>query len=456
MSWEILLHLQSSDRQRRTENARARRDRLKALENVIRQRQDDMVAAALADFGKPPAETLLSEVYTVLHECKNARKNLAQWMEPRPAPGRLLYFGTSAWIRPEPKGVVLIIAPWNYPFQLALNPLIAAIAAGNAVALKPSELTPRCSALMAEMLKEIFSEDIVSVVQGGVEASQELLKLPFDHIFFTGSPRVGRLVMEAAAKNLVPVTLELGGKSPALIDHGANLRQAARAILWGKGLNAGQTCVAPDYVLVPASLKEAWLKEARLAVTELYPREGKNDFAGIITAAHRQRLLKLKEETEALLEAPAIPDDTHLPLSIVGADEKAPIMKEEIFGPLLPVLTYDELSEAIRFINARTKPLALYLFTRERSTEERIAAECPAGALSINETLIHFSHDSLPIGGVGESGMGSYHGEHGFRALSHEKAVLIRRHSSWVTRLIQPPYSEFSLKLLRLLIRFGF
>lgn len=456
MSWEILLHLRSSDRRRRTETARTRRERLRTLEKVIRRRQDDMVAAAHADFGKPAAETLLSEVYTVLHECKAARRGLGEWMKPRRAPGRMLYWGTEAWIRPEPKGVVLIIAPWNYPFQLALNPLIAALAAGNAVALKPSELTPRCSALLEEMLKEVFPPDLVTVIQGGAEASQELLKLPFDHVFFTGSPRVGRLVMEAAAKNLAPVTLELGGKSPALIDVGADLKQAARAILWGKGLNGGQTCVAPDYVLIHESIRDEWLKAARRTLTELYSGTDGAQMAGIITPAHRQRLLKLREGAEVLAETAPPAGERHVPLTLIAPpDDKAPVMLEEIFGPLLPVMTYRDLDEAVRFINARTKPLALYLFTRRRGTEERIVAECPAGAVSVNETLIHFSHDSLPIGGVGESGMGAYHGEHGFRALSHEKSVLIRRHSGWVTRLVYPPYTEFSLKLIRWMIRFG-
>lgn len=449
----------------RSENIKQRLLRLKKLEQWILRNREAIQHAVYADFKKPKVEVDISETYAVTAEIKHALNHLKQWAKPRKIDAPITYLGTTSWIQYEPKGTALIIAPWNFPFNLAIGPLVSAIAAGCSVILKPSEMTPNTSALIDTMIGELFHEDEVYVVQGGVEASQALLDLPFDHIFFTGSSAVGKIVMGAAARHLTSVTLELGGKSPAIVDETANLRDAAEKIAWGKLLNNGQICVAPDYVLVASSQKEAFIAKYKAAAHQLFDKkltgfQDSEDYCRIVNEKHYLRLTGLIEdalEKGANLEmgGTAKLEDRFIPPTVLSNVPKdAKIMEEEIFGPVLPVVTFDELNEAIDLINSNPKPLALYLFSSSRKNRNQVLQNTSSGGVCINDTVLQFSHNNLPFGGVNNSGIGKSHGYYGFLAFSNEKSILKQRTGFTSLKMLYPPYTRKVKKMIDIMIKY--
>jgi aldehyde dehydrogenase (NAD+) len=384
-------------------------------------------------------------------------------MRPRKVKGGVAMTGTKSELRREPLGVVLIIAPWNYPFSLLINPLVAAIAAGNCVILKPSEKTPATSALLARLIGDLYAPDEVAVVEGGAAVGAALLELPFDHFFFTGGPTVGRKVAEAAARHLSGCTLELGGKSPAIVDASADLKATAERLVWGKFVNGGQTCIAPDYVHVHASRKDALLAELKAAIARFYgeseeARAASPDFSRIVDDGGFRRLNGLLEGSVAAGAKVEVGGRTDAgsrylaPTVLSGVRPEMPVMKEEIFGPLLPVLTYEQDDEVLQLIRRNGKPLALYVFSKDRAAVERWLARTTAGGTSVNTTLLHIFNPNLPFGGVGGSGQGSYHGEFGFRTFSHERGVLRQRKPDLSTGFF-PPYTAKKARMARLLSR---
>ncbi len=443
----------------------ARRDRLARLLGIVTQHEDALVAAITRDFGhRSSHETRLAELYVVAAEARHAIRRLPHWMKSRRVATPWHLLPASAGIIRQPLGVAGVISPWNYPVQLALAPAIAAIAAGNRVMLKPSEMTPATSALLCELVATTFREDEFAVVLGDAGVGAAFAALPFDHLFFTGSTAVGRSVAMAAAANLTPVTLELGGKSPALFDEDADFAHGIPRLIVGKLLNAGQTCIAPDYALVPASRLDEFVGALRAELPRLYPSVATNpDYSSIINARHHARLEALADDARArgaklwVLDAGPAGDPAQrrmAPTLVTGVTDDMAIMREEIFGPLLPVETYATIDEAIARINARPHPLALYWFGRDRARCERVLHETLAGGVTVNDTLWHFAHEGLPFGGVGASGIGAYHGEHGFATFSNAKPVFRQsRHSA--ARLLYPPYGRRFERLLALLRRFN-
>ena len=433
-----------------------RRDALDRLAEAVRRNEAACIAALKSDLGRPEAETILSEVLPVLQEIAHARKHLRRWMHPRRVWPTLASFGASGRIERQPRGTCLIIAPWNFPFQLALGPLVSCLAAGNAAILKPSEMAPATSALIARIVAETFPPDLVAVVEGDKDASTELLALPFDHIFFTGSPAVGRIVMAAAAKTLASVTLELGGKSPVIVGPDADLKRAADWITFGKFLNAGQTCIAPDHLFVHASVRDAFLAELRARIARAYGSgEASPHLARIVTPAHATRLSALVADAVAKGAVPLLPGQPRgqsMPPQLVeGTTPGMRLSQEEIFGPILPVLTYTDLDTVLARINGADKPLALYIFDRDAARIDRITRATTSGGVGVNLTLAQFSHPNLPFGGVNTSGIGAAHGEHGFRAFSHERAVL--RNRFLLMPLLFPPYTPRVMRLIHLIKR---
>lgn len=443
--------------------AKERIARLKKLRATLVERREALYQAIYQDFRKPAAEVESSEMLITLGELDHAIKHLGRWMKRRKVGTPVLLTGTRSEVRYEPKGVVLVISPWNYPFQLAIAPLVAAVAAGNCVMLKPSEKTPHTAAFIAQLVRDVFDPSEVVVVQGGPQESQALLELPFDHFFFTGGPRVGRMVMEAAAKHLAGVTLELGGKSPAVVDESADLKTAAERIAFGKFLNGGQTCVAPDYVLVPAAKEEEFLTRMRETIERFYgkteeARKATPDFCRMVDDGQFNRVNRLMERTvqggARVVVGGTVDAASHYIAPTVLSDVKpeAPIMEEEIFGPVLPVLRYQRLDDAVQHIRAGTKPLAMYIFSQDRHAVERLLSETSAGGTCVNTTMMHFSHADLPFGGIGESGVGNYHGEYGFKTFSHERAVLRQGPLSFLHTFF-PPYTEKARKMGRMASR---
>jgi len=428
--------------------AAQRRSRLTALERAIQRRRAAIREAIWNDFRKPALEVDATETVLTLAELRHARKHLATWMAAERVPTPATLLGASSEIRREPKGVVLILAPWNYPLQLALAPLVAAIAAGNRALVRPSEKTPHTRAVIAAILTEAFSPDEVAVAGGEADVAAYLTTLPFDHVFFTGSTAVGRLVMRAAATTLAGVTLELGGKSPAILAPDADTVGAATKIAWGKGVNGGQTCIAPDYVLAPrarvAALAEA-LAERFAAMYGATPerRAATNDFCRLIDDAAFVRITGLLDDSVAQGATIAFGGGRDRgtrylePTVVTGIDFDAPLMREEIFGPVLPIVAYDDLDAALARVRSLPKPLALYAFGSGRAALERILA-VPAGGTTVNDTLLHFVSPNVPFGGTGASGMGAYHGLSGFRELSHEKAVVRMGPFSTISALYPP------------------
>ena len=439
-----------------------RHDRLERLAALIEEHEQEIVAAIGADFGTRPAqETRLAELFVIAAGIRHARRNLSRWMAQQRVPTPVyLWPGRSRLLR-QPLGIVGVISPWNYPVQLALLPVLAALAAGNRVMLKPSELTPKTSALLARMVAQHFAPDEFAVVTGGPDVGDAFSRLPFDHLFFTGSTAVGRKIALAAAANLTPVTLELGGKSPALIHADADLRAAAPRLATGKLLNAGQTCIAPDYALVPASRVDALAAAVRDSGASLYPSFRDNpDYSSIVNDTHYRRLTALIDDAvrkgaravavDPGAAAPDAPSRKLAPTVLVGVNDSMAIMKEEIFGPVLPIEAYDSLDQAIGKINARPRPLSLYMFGGDAAARRRVLERTAAGGVTIDDTLLHFSNENLPFGGVGASGIGAYHGERGFLTFSHQKAVFIQPRLS-LTWLLRPPYGKRFERVLQLL-----
>ncbi|MGB3381463.1 MAG: coniferyl aldehyde dehydrogenase [Rhodanobacter sp.] len=438
--------------------------RLRALQALLRENRERMVEAIHADFGsRPREETELLEFFPSLSAIRHALAHGRRWMKPRRRLADWLFLPARTELRPQPRGVVGIIVPWNYPLYLAVGPLVDALVAGNRAMVKMSEFTPRFSALFAEQVTKYFQPDEVRVVTGDADVAQAFSALPFDHLLFTGSTAVGHHVMRAAAANLTPVTLELGGKSPAIVGPGARLDHAVERIMVGKLLNAGQTCIAPDYVLLPRARMADFIALAGQAVARMYPQLQQNaQYASIVSDRQYQRLTALRDDAQtagarvhALGEAAEDPARRLLPPQLLTeVDDGMAVMREEIFGPLLPLLPYDTLDEAIAHVAARAHPLALYLFEDDPARIDRVLARTHAGGVSVNDTLYHIAQHRLPFGGIGASGMGGYHGEAGFRTFSHFKPVF--RQARWNgAGLLNPPYGKRFRRLLDLLLRRG-
>jgi len=424
--------------------------KLRRFEKAIFAHQDDIRAAMWEDYRKPAAEVDLSEIYPVVSEARHAIRHLRSWMRPKRVGMRMALLGSRSSILHEPKGVVLILAPWNFPFNLTLGPLVAAVAAGNCVMLKPSELTPKSTACMKRILGEVFDESEVAVIEGDAPIAEALLKKKFDHIFFTGSPAVGRIVMKAAAEHLTSVTLELGGKSPVIVDESASIDEAAKKVAWAKFFNCGQICIAPDYVLAEAPIRDELVDKIRRAVDSF--EAGNPGGKRIVNERHFDRLTTALAATKGTVAIGGGSDPASLkiqPTVVVDPAPDEPLMTDEIFGPILPVVTVQSLDEAITFVNARPKPLAAYLFTKTKSVRERVIKEVPAGGMLVNHLVFHFATHKLPFGGVGPSGMGAYHGKFGFEAFSHRKSVMTKPTRPDVTAMIYPPYTEKAWKLAR-------
>jgi aldehyde dehydrogenase (NAD+) len=414
-------------RTEQTQSIAFRLEQLTKLKQAIVDRQEAIIQAAKADLGRPAFEAYF-EIAT-LGEINLALKQLKNWVKPQRVKSPIDQFPASAWIQPDPLGVVLIIGPWNYPFQLMMSPLVGAIAAGNCAILKPSEHAPHTSRVVAELISDTFDPHYIAVTEGDANISQQLLAEKFDHIFFTGGTAIGRIVMAAAAQHLTPVTLELGGKSPCIVDLDIHLDRAAKRIAWGKFINTGQTCIAPDYLLVQRQIKSALVDRIKYYIKEFY---GENpaispDYGRIIHRRHFDRLITFLDRGEIVLGGDYQPADRYLaPTLIDGVTWDDPVMQEEIFGPILPILTYDELEDAITQVNDRPKPLALYFFSQDRQKQDRILRATSSGGVCINDTVMQVGVNSLPFGGVGESGMGAYHGKASFDTFSHSKSVLKR------------------------------
>lgn len=435
-----------------------RKEKLKKLEHWILHHRSDIQEAVYQDLQKPKQEADLTEIFVVLSEIRAARKQLKQWMAPKPAKTSLTYLGTHAETYYEPKGACLIISPWNYPFQLAIGPLVSAIAAGNSVIIKPSEFSEHTSILIKQLCKEVFSENEVAVILGGINESQELLSLPFDHIFFTGSPQVGKIVMEAAAKHLASVTLELGGKSPTIIDKSANIKDAAAKIAWAKWQNAGQICIAPDYLFAHEDIRDRLVEELVIQSAKFYGQ--KDTYGAIISRHHHNRVNDLMAdaiEKGANIEFGGKSDRDHLkfsPTLLSNVSNDSRIMQEEIFGPILPIKTYQDLDEVIRFINDKPKPLALYVFSQKKKVIEKVKKETSSGMMTINDAVLQFAHPHLPIGGVNNSGIGKAHGHTGFIAFSNEKAIVKQRIGLTMAKTVYPPYSRFKNFMIDMMVKY--
>ena len=443
-------------------SAAQRKAKLQALLEALMARREEAQAALAADFRKSPEEVDLTELYPVISEIKDALRHLPRWMRPWKVPTPIGFFGAASSIVHEPRGVVLIISPWNYPIYLTLGPLVSAIAAGNCAVLKPSEFTPHTTAFLRSLLAGLFPEEEVALVEGEADVAQALMALPFDHIFFTGSPAVGKVVMKAAAEHLTSVTLELGGKSPVLVDADANLVEAARKIAWGKCLNGGQTCVAPDYVLVHERVHDALVEHLKEALSAFYgsdpsQRKASPDLARIINDRHFDRIQALLSGSAARV---AFGGDTDAPSRYISptlltqVDPGDPVMREEIFGPLLPILKVPDMAAAAAFVNARPKPLALYVFSGSRTRAEALIAHTTAGGGCINDTVLHFAHTGLPTGGVNTSGFGKAHGVYGFQAFSNARGLLRQRSRFSAIQLMYPPYTGFVRRMINLTLRF--
>jgi coniferyl-aldehyde dehydrogenase len=441
--------------------AQQRRANLAKLKRAMTARRTDLEAAVRADFVYRSAyETAMLELVPTIGGIDYLRRNVARWVRPQRRRVALHLRLGIAQILYQPLGVVGVLAPWNYPIGLCLMPLATALAAGNRVMLKPSELTPRTAEAIAALVGEIFSEDEVFVATGGPDVGAAFSQLPFDHLMFTGSTRVGRLVMKAASDHLVPVTLELGGKSPAIIDQGFAADRAAAAVAFGKLVNAGQTCTAPDYVLAPSLQVDAFAAAYERAVRAYYPAGERDDaYAAIISRQHYARLRGLVEDARAkgarIVEIGAATpprENTLVPTLLLGATPEMQVMQEEIFGPILPVLAYDAIEDAIAYVNARPRPLALYVFSDRRDVITAVLTRTISGNVTVNDTLLHYAVEDLPFGGVGASGMGAYHGEEGFKQFSHAKGVFVQ--SRWnLAGLLHPPYRKLTDAIISYLLK---
>jgi acyl-CoA reductase-like NAD-dependent aldehyde dehydrogenase len=436
-----------------------RKTRLKSLQKSIKNHSNDIVTALNHDYGqRNEQETRLAEIMICLDEIKHTLKHIEAWIKPVKKMASYKFMFSKVATIPQPLGTVGIISPWNYPFNLAIAPLVAAIAAGNKVMLKPSEVTPKTSELIAKICSEVFKDTEVAVSLGGVDVAQEFSSLPFKHILFTGSTAVGKIIMSAAAKNLTPVTLELGGKSPTLIDPNYNLKTAAKSIIGGKYYNAGQTCIAPDYVLVQESNKQklvdALVAETKKCFPDILNKPG---YTAVINDNHYQRISNLAKAASKDCEViwpvgDKKDDDKNIfpPLFILNPKDDNPVMQQEIFGPILPIITYTTIDEAIKYINSKANPLTLYLFSNHSKLIKKITNETLSGSFAVNETLVQFAQEGVPFGGVGESGMGSYHGQNGFQAFSHMKSVYYQSRINF-NALVRAPYTNLKKKIISLM-----
>jgi aldehyde dehydrogenase (NAD+) len=419
----------------RSSTAKERIAKIQKLRDAVIAHTEDWYRAAYLDFKKPQGEVDLAEILPVCVEANHAIRHLKKWMKPTRVWPTMLTLGMRSHVQYSPRGRCLIIGPFNYPVNLTLGPLVSAIAAGNTAIVKPSELTPHLSALICKVVREVFTQDEVAIFEGEADVSQALLELPFDHIFFTGSPTIGKYVMGAAAKNLASVTLELGGKSPTIIDETANLKLAAINVMWAKFANAGQTCIAPDYVYVHESVKEKWVECCREQLTKAYgatmgEQKNSSHLAHIVNTRHTTRIKALLDDAQAngarvLTGGGSSQDDCFVqPTLLDQVPQNARIMDEEIFGPLLPVIGYSSLDEVIARINEGHKPLALYIYSRSNANIDKVLSKTVSGGACVNHALIQFLHGNLPFGGINNSGMGNAHGHYGFKAFSHERAVV--------------------------------
>lgn len=431
-----------------------RKETLIKLLNQIIIHENDIVKALYDDFKKPAFEAVLTETNYTIAELKDTIKNLNKWAKPKKVLPSILNFPSTDFIYKEPYGKVLIIAPWNYPFQLALCPLIAAVAAGNQVVLKPSELTPNTSSIIAKIIEATFHINHVETVQGGAEVSQNLLSQRWDYIFFTGSVNVGKIVAKAAAQNLTPVTLELGGKNPCLIDETANLRLAAKRIVWGKFMNAGQTCIAPDYILVQKDMKKKFVEYLKEEITLAYGEnpEVSPDFARIINHKNYQRLVNMISSEKILFGGKTDAENCYIAPTLIDEPKlDSLIMNDEIFGPLLPILSYESETDISNIISKYEKPLSLYVFSESKSFTDKMIQDYSFGGGCINDTIIHFSNSRLPFGGVGHSGIGAYHGNLSFDLFSHKKGIV--KKANWLDLPMRyAPYND-KLKSIRKILK---
>ncbi len=434
-----------------TKSLAFRMQALERLEKIVKRNEGEIRHALYQDLHKSSFESYMTEMGMVFSELDFVKRHLKGWMRKKTVRTPLAQFPSRSFVTYEPYGVVLVMAPWNYPFMLCMDPLIGAVAAGNCCILKPSGYAKHVSAVIVKMIREAFPPEFVAVVEGGRAENQELLEQRFDYIFFTGGVTVGRLVMEKAARYLTPVTLELGGKSPCIVDNTANLKMAAKRLVFGKYLNSGQTCVAPDYLLVQEDVKEKFLVYVKHFIRQMFGKEPlKNpDYPRMINEKHYHRVMGLLKGEKA--ETGGYGDEKRLqiaPTVLTGITEGSPVMQEEIFGPVLPVLTFGEIEEAIKFIKEREKPLALYLFTRDARTEKRVLRNLSFGGGCINDTIIHLATPHMGFGGVGGSGMGSYHGKESFDTFSHKKSV-VKKSDIIDLPIRYQPYTEGKEWLLR-------
>ncbi len=448
----------------RSQSVTQRRARLAKIERWVVANRTAIIKAVQADFYRPEVEIEITEIIGVLSEVRHAQAALRQWSRSKLVDAPLHYLGTRTYIRYEPKGVCLILAPWNYPFNLCLAPLVSCLAAGNTAVIKPSEYMPHTGTLVAQMINELFSPDEVAVVQGDAATSQELLRFPFDHIFFTGSPAVGKLVMKAAAENLASVTLELGGKSPCVVDGTGSLAIAARRIAFGKFFNNGQTCIAPDYLLIPERYEQVFVELLQQEIRSLFGQgsavdQQSTDYARLVNQRHFDRINELVKQAKAegaqVLQSTA-PDRVtrfYPPTLLLHSPLRTRVLEEEIFGPILPVISYRTDDDVLAFINSRPKPLAMYVFSSRQAFRKRLERETSGGALVFNDCLLQYTHPNVPFGGVNNSGIGKAHGQFGFQSFSNEKPV-IKQMPVWAnTYFFHPPYTPLKRKLLDFLLR---
>lgn len=428
----------------KTKNLKFRKQQLKLLSKNIKNHENELLDALYKDLGKSKVEAYATEIGMLLKSIKLMRKELKNWSKTKQTDTPLYLFPTKSYIKKEPYGTVLIIGPFNYPVQLVFEPLIGAIAAGNTAIVKPSELTPHVAIVIKDIIEDTFDEAYVSVVEGGIEETQTLLSLPFDYMFFTGSEKVGKIVYEAAARNLIPVTLELGGKSPVIVDDTANIKVASERISFGKFTNAGQTCVAPDYILVQRKVKNDLIKALKKTITEFYGEniEKSPDFGRIVNQKHFNRLNDLIQihKDNVVFGGNSSKEDLYIePTLMDNITNDNKIMKEEIFGPILPIITYDNFDEVLEIIQSKLKPLSLYLFSEDENMTHRVVEELSFGGGAINDTLMHLANPNLPFGGVGSSGIGQYHGKYSFDTFSHMKSYTFKS-TRLESSLFFPPY----------------
>ena len=428
----------------KTKNLKFRKQQLKLLSKNIKNHENELLDALYKDLGKSKVEAYATEIGMLLKSIKLMRKELKNWSKTKQTDTPLYLFPTKSYIKKEPYGTVLIIGPFNYPVQLVFEPLIGAIAAGNTAIVKPSELTPHVAIVIKDIIEDTFDEAYVSVVEGGIEETQTLLSLPFDYMFFTGSEKVGKIVYEAAARKLIPVTLELGGKSPVIVDDTANIKVASERISFGKFTNAGQTCVAPDYILVQRKVKNDLIKALKKTITEFYGEniEKSPDFGRIVNQKHFNRLNDLLQihKDNVVFGGNSSKEDLYIePTLLDNITNDNKIMKEEIFGPILPIITYDNFDEVLEIIQSKSKPLSLYLFSEDENMTHRVVEELSFGGGAINDTLMHLANPNLPFGGIGSSGIGQYHGKYSFDTFSHMKSYTFKS-TRLESSLFFPPY----------------